>query len=169
MSSFFESLEEKNMFADWASTLDWLVDDKKFSAEKGWSSGYVGSLAKRVKKLSGFSEGSTYICTAIKNLHFPVENKIINGPYAIFSDGDGEAKSFIKHIRNGIAHGNSSCFIRKGELYIEIKDYSDSSHKHQTAYFFFPASYVVQVHDLYLKVKKSINKAKSKKERYVYS
>ena len=161
MGNLFQNIVDDNLFNDWAATLDWLFNDKKFDATKGWTSGYVRSLTTKVQGICGFSKDKTYCHNAIKHLTFPTtRDKTI---LALFSNGDSECKDFIRHIRNGIAHGNTHCIRKKGELYIEIKDY-DSTGKTQTAYFYFPISYITQVHKLYMDVEKSI-KNKRKKVR----
>ena len=50
MSKFFQSIVDYKLFDDWADTLDWLVDDNKFDEKNGWTSGYVGSLSKKIQK-----------------------------------------------------------------------------------------------------------------------
>lgn len=158
MSNFFQNIVDNNLFNDWAATLDWLVNDNKFDEKNGWTSGYIGSLTKKIKKMNGFGD-ETYLHTAIKNLTFPSNRS--NTIMALFSNGDSECKDFIRHIRNGIAHGNARCFKQKCELFIEIKDY-DSTGKNQTAYFYFPISYITQVHKLYMDVIRSIEKRKKR-------
>ena len=156
MSNFFQNIVDNNLFNDWAATLDWLVNDNKFEKSKGWTSGYIGSLTKKIKRMNGFGD-ETYSHTAIKELTFP--QKQSNTIMALFSNGDSECKDFVRHIRNGIAHGNTRCFNQKGELFIEIKDY-DSTGKNQTAYFYFPISYITQAHKLYMDVVRSIKNKK---------
>ncbi len=159
MNKFFQDIVDYNLFADWAKTLDWLCDDNKFKKEDGWTSGYVGALTKKIKKLPQFSEGDTYQYGAIKSLAFP--NKACTKATAIFSNGSSESKDFVRHIRNGIAHGNTSCFKNSTELFIEIYDYDGPGGK-QTAYMCFPLSYIVRTHNLYCEVKKSHDKNKKK-------
>ncbi|MBR5156980.1 MAG: hypothetical protein IKW59_04345 [Clostridia bacterium] len=159
MSKFFQNIIDNNLFINWAATLDWLVNDNKFDETKGWTSGYIGSLTKKIKRMDGFSEGKTYSHSAIKSLEFP-----LNRPttiVALFSNGNSECKDFIRHIRNGIAHGNTQCFKTKGELYIEIKDY-DSTGTKQTAYFYFPMYYITQTHKLYTDVMHSFEKKRKR-------
>ena len=162
MSKFFQSIVDYKLFDDWADTLDWLVDDNKFDEKNGWTSGYVGSLSKKIQKLDGFSKDETYCHWAIKNLVFPTEAS--NTIVALFSNGNSECRDFIRHIRNGIAHGNAQCIKRGNELYVEIKDYESKSSV-QTAYLFFPISYISQTHKLYKEVKRSFEKQKDKRSK----
>ena len=81
---------------------------------------------------------------------------------ALFSNGQSECKDFIRHIRNGIAHGNTSCIKQNDELYIEIKDYDSTGNK-QTAYLFIPINYITETHKLYKDVMRSFkNQRKSR-------
>lgn len=155
MSKFFQNIVDNNYFNEWAATLDWLVNDNKFDVQKGWNAGYIGSLTKKIKRMNGFGD-KTYLHAPIKNLVFTPNN---SNTMALFSNGDSECKDFIRHIRNGIAHGNTRCLRKKGELYVEIIDY-DSAGKKQTAYFYFPISYITQAHKMYMDVLHSIEKKK---------
>lgn len=161
MSNFFQKIVDYQLFNEWAETLDWLVDDNKFDETIGWTSGYIGSLSKKIQKLDGFSKDKTYCHLAIKNLSFPMQTT--NAVVALFSNGNSECKDFIRHIRNGIAHGKTNCMKHNNELFIEIKDY-DSSGSNQTAYFFFPIRYITQTHKLYKDVLRSLKNQKGGKK-----
>lgn len=151
MAKLFDGLVTEGLYYDWASLLDWMFDDEKFS---NWTSGYVGSLSKKIKKMPKLSK-TNYIYDSAKNLPFDKKHNK-RSIKILLAKGDGEAKDFIRHIRNGIAHGKTS-IIKKGDvLYIEIVDYSNSKkQKMQTAYIFMPISYISEIHKLYNDVKKS--------------
>lgn len=165
MGKFFSNLISENLIKDWGDVLDWIFNDNKFPQEYGWNRGYTGLFTKKVKKLPG-----------IKDFEYPNKNNIQNYSsknrrnilIAFDSKGDGEAKVLIKHIRNGIAHGRTNykkvSTSNTNELFIEIKDFK-SDGKTQTAYIFFPISYIVKIHKIYAEIEKSIrnNKMKGRK------
>ncbi len=153
MSKFFQTMVDTNLYKEWAETIDWLVDDEKFDAKKGWSSSQLSKLTKQIHKLPNFSQGKNYIYGSQKNLAFP--KKRTRKIQVIFSNGESESRDFIRHIRNGIAHGNTELFQTSNGLFIEIKDYNSSGTK-QTAYICFPAEYIVSIHKLYVNIKKSL-------------
>ena len=82
------------------------------------------------------------------------------------SKSESFARDLIRHIRNGIAHGESTVCNVDSELYIEVIDYSDKtkSPEKQTAYLFIPLSYVTQFYKLYDDINKSIMNT-TKKDR----
>ena len=71
-------------------------------------------------------------------------------------------KDFIRHIRNGIAHGQTKIIKRENTLYIEILDFKDKdkSLDKQTGYIYIPLSYVVDIYKIYSEIQKSINNTK---------
>ena len=146
MGRFFERLVDEGLYNEWALLLDWLFDDYRFS---NWSSGYVGSLTKKIKRLPYLGKES-YIYDIAKNIQFP-DN--MNHICIMMTKGDSESKDLIRHIRNGIAHGKSKVYKKDQELYIEICDYTTKGM--QSAYIFIPLEYIGQIHKLYLDVKKA--------------
>ena len=163
MSKFFNNLVNMELLNDWAATLDWLFDDAKFDSKK-WSSGYVGSFSKKIKKLDYIGQDN-FICDKRDNIHFQnvidKENPII----IKMIKGDGEGKDIVRHIRNGIAHGHNS-FHKINEItYIEIIDYNTK--KEQTAYIVFPIRYIVLIHNIYTEVEQRIksNTIKAQKKK----
>lgn len=152
MSNFFKEIVDYQQIYNLSETIDWLFDDNKFLAENGWRPEAVGRLTKKIKKLPYFGKDN-YKYDAVKNLRFP--KRQCRTIKAFFSNGNSESKDFIRHIRNGIAHGNARCVdLKKNELYIEIKDYKDHSRKNQTAYILIPISYLNKVHCLYNEVER---------------
>lgn len=158
MSGLFKTIVDYKLVNEWAEMLDWLFDENKFDKAKGWTSGYVGSLTKKIRKLSKFSKGNNYRYGSAMSLSFSnIDLKKSESNIEVaFSKNESEAKDLIKHIRNGIAHGRTNCFNYKGELFIEVKDFSDKSLKKQTAYICFPISYIGKIYKLYLDVEISI-------------
>ena len=69
MGKLFNRLVDEGLYKDWASLLDWLFDDNRF---QNWSSGYVGALTKKIKRLPQIGN-NTYFYDCAKNLIFPSE------------------------------------------------------------------------------------------------
>ena len=152
MSNFFNDLATEGIIKNCAELLDWIFDDERFSSGRGWTSGYVGKFTKKVKKTLPVRK-SNYSYDCIKNLSFPHgKPKSIK---IIHAKGDSEARDFVRHIRNGIAHGKTNISKPKGELYIEILDYNKSGE--QTAYIYIPLSCIFNIYNTYSEVEKSIN------------
>ena len=167
MSKFFNQLASEKLIIDWASTLDWLFDDLKFSKERNWNRGYTGLFTKRVRQLSGLSDKSkNFIYGKIKHEDFPNQIKGSRRKRAtliMIAQGDAIARDLIRHIRNGIAHGQTTLYKVKEELYIEIIDYSDKlkSPCKQTAFICIPLSYIPQFYKIYSDINTSIIKTKA--------
>lgn len=67
-----------------------------------------------------------------------------------------ESRDFIRHIRNGIAHGKTKIVRKNAKLWVEIKD--NNTKKQQTAYLFMPIQYIYNVHKYYVEIDKSNRK-----------
>ncbi len=82
----------------WISNLDWIFDDEKFDKSLGWSKGPRRAL-------------TNYIIKKIKNFSIIKKGKIITPPkdcsYAFFTSNGCACVSFMKHIRNAIAHNHA--------------------------------------------------------------
>ena len=145
MSKLFVNLVNYGLLNSWASFLDWIFDDKKFD---GWSPNMLGRYIKKLKKLSDLGE-ENYKYGAIKNLSFPrrlTKQKII----VLSGRQGGEAKDWVRHIRNGIAHGKTRIIKEAEEFWIEIKDYNKSGN--QSAYIYFPISYIFKTFKIYKEI-----------------
>lgn len=151
MKGFFTQLDENNLIKEWVDVLDWILNDHRFSPDKGWSSGYVGQFTKKVKKFDGFGE-SGFMSKPQKELVFPNESVGFT-PLVLMQKDQSEGKELIRHIRNGIAHGRTS-IKKKSELYIEICDYRSDGIT-QSAYINMPLRYVVDMQKLYNDIEKA--------------
>ena len=166
MSNFFNQLVSENLISDWASTLDWLFDDLKFSRERNWNRGYTGFFTKRVRQIPGLNDKSEcFIYSKIKHSDFPNQIKgrrRKRSTLIMISQGDSIARDLIRHIRNGIAHGQTQIYKVKEELYIEIIDYSDKSKtpEKQTAFICIPLTYVTHFYKIYSEINTSIMNTK---------
>lgn len=160
MGNLFTSLVYKGDFENWAILLDWLFDDNRFAQEKGWTSGYVSSFTKKVKRQLEIKD-SNYAYGAARNIPFPsarpAEKTIMH------SGGDGEGRDIIRHIRNGIAHGCTALSTQDRKLFIEICDYKDDKKKKQTAYLFVPVECLFIIHKIYTDMEKSFSNSKKKR------
>lgn len=147
MSKLFVNLVNNGLIDSWASLLDWFFDDEKFD---GWTPYMLRRYIKRLKKLPGIGENS-YTYGAVKKLSFPkrltsMKIKVLSG------QNSGEAKDWVRHIRNGIAHGKTRLIKESDELWIEIKDYNKSGD--QTAYMYFPISYIFRTFETHKELDK---------------
>ena len=170
MGKFFNTLVSEKLIEEWAVTLDWLFDDRKFSKERNWNGGYTASYTKKIKTLRYLSDKEKRVkyqkceCTDFPNQSKNQKKKRL--PYILMFNSDGFARDIVRHIRNGIAHGESNISTIKSELFIEIIDYSDKtkSLEKQTAYLFLPLSYITQFCKIYEDINKSIMNT-TKKDR----
>ena len=162
MAGFFSLLIDKDLYQSWAKTLDWLFDDNRFAKEKGWTSGQVGKFTKKAKKILEIKD-EYFICKKLSQIVFP-ESRKYHHPVIIMLDENSKARALVRHIRNGIAHGKTAISKEKDELYIEIKDYGKSLDNHggQTAYLYFPLSYIHKLYNLYAEIEKAWSKDRSK-------
>lgn len=162
MAEFFQEIVNRKLFNDWAGTLDWLTNDKRFDESIGWNRGATNSFTAKIKKIPYFSS------TSYK--HAPKKEGIIQFPTTIpesptiyMYKGESAGRDIVRHIRNGIVHGHT-CILSKRDrikkekvLYIEIKDYKDTAHTEQTAYFYIPMDFILRLHELYKEVLKTRN------------
>lgn len=163
----FSALLEKGEFLHYAKTLDWLLNDNKFS-RSAWDQQKVQQLTKSIYKIKGFSrERLTY--GSKKKLTFPKRGEYLNHqPFTFYvARGESIAKDLIRHIRNGIAHGNINLYDIKGNLIVELLDFGKESKQsdRQTAYMVFPLNFLNDIHSLYQekdRVRKNNSKRKHK-------
>ena len=147
-SKFFRDvLTDKSLNPTWwISNLDWLFDDKKFEKSLGWTKGPRRAL-------------TNYINRNISNI-FVIKKgeKIIppkNDIYAIFTSDDCESVSFVRHIRNSIAHNNTTIMTIKKLKYIHFKDYSSNSGSVQTADIVINMDVLMKIHQKYNLLRKT--------------
>lgn len=157
MGKFFQQLMQESLIVDWAETLDWLLDDNRFDKNEGWTCQYVGSFTKKIKKMPGFSS-ETFIYATKAEVVFP-DSDDKKYPFVVMKKDDGQGRNFIRHIRNGIAHGKAEVFKRDGKLLIRIIDYGKVGV--QTAYICMPVDYIKEAHKFYRDVEKSKNHQKA--------
>ncbi|MBK5253001.1 MAG: hypothetical protein JJE03_00790 [Peptostreptococcaceae bacterium] len=138
---------DKSNRNSWAETIDWIFNDNKFENYK-WKKKGVNKVARytnKIKKLDYIKKDNFIIkkaneinTTTAKDLNLYIE----------MNSGNSIARDLLRHIRNGIAHGNAS--IRNN--YLEIKDYKDDKHTQQTAYIWIPLDYLIKMKDIYINI-----------------
>ena len=155
MATFFSNLLNIGELNKWASLLDWLFDGDKFN---NWDPNKVTRFTKRLKNQLGLGDYN-YIHASYKNLTFP--KRLKKGEVIVISGSQlSEGKDLVRHIRNGIAHGNARIISDNG-YWIELKDFkmskrnkTEQKENNQTAYIYFPIEYVFKIFDLYKEIKK---------------
>jgi|GEM_PF-852538 hypothetical protein len=163
----FSTLLKREEFSHYADTLDWLLSDSKFS-KLVWDQQKVQQLTKSIYKIKGFSRDRLFYGSK-KKLDFPKHGEYLHHLSFTFYVARGEsiAKDLIRHIRNGIAHGNITLHDVKGNLIVELLDFGKESKQSdgQTAYMVFPLYFLKEIYSLYQQkdcVRKNDSKRKHK-------
>ncbi|NLF84463.1 MAG: hypothetical protein GX568_10875 [Candidatus Gastranaerophilales bacterium] len=159
MARFFEDLSTYKLFNGWANILDWILDDDRFPQTLGWTPGKKRMFTTRSRKL--FGEGML-VTGANKDLQWDsLDDK---SPFVQMTTDGSEGQSLIRHIRNGIAHGNVEITKRGSTLWIYICDYKDNP-RIQTAFISFPMDYIIQLHRIYSEIERGIKNDKNKTKK----
>ena len=140
--NLFKHLLEKNLVS-YGRVIDWWLSEGKF---EDWAKDDVGNLTKKLHLLQGFSKNRDLHYESAKRLSFP--KKAQRYPQVWISKGSSEGRDWVRHIRNGIAHGNVTVRANTAEPIVEIKDYM-SDCTTQTAYILIPLKYLEQIMHLY--------------------
>ena len=148
-NTFFRDLVNQSLIDVWAENIDWLLNDNKFSK---WTKNDKSSYTRFIKNYfkNNSIDYKTFKITELKNLN------VRKTMYVYINSNISESIDIVRHIRNGIAHGN--CNIKKGKnkiLYLVIIDYNKS--KDITAKLCVPIDAITNIRLLYKKVK-HINK-----------
>ena len=142
-------LDKQGILSSYAQTIDWWLAEGKF---KGWDARKVSAFTGKLHKLPKINTANIHH-GARKGLAFP--KKASKYPQLFLAKDVSEGRDWIRHIRNAIAHGNTSA--RKhpdGTLLVEMKDYKSDGIT-QTAYILIPIDYLKAIKEHYEKVKKS--------------
>lgn len=151
----FQTLVEKQMIKEWACHLDWILSTSFFENKEIWSKGSVSTFTKKLKCLLECKDKS-FVHKG--NPSFPdVKDKRRRpkNPVIIMSSTESEGRDFLRHLRNGIAHGSASIYNVSTGLFLEITDYKDDTHKKQTAYFAIKADSFLRITALYKEIEKT--------------
>lgn len=157
MNNFFTQMITKQEYDKWASILDWLFDDNRFSKEKGWEKGRVTKFTKQAKRQLGFSDNN-FIKVPVKDeklkSDMPKDSQIV-----VMVSSESQGRDFIRHIRNGIAHGHVDFF--KHHPWLEITDYNKQ--QQPTARIIMPVEYIVKLYKIYNEIAHADANDRSKK------
>lgn len=175
MGKLMQQLVEYDLIKDYAAVIDWfLSEDDKFPSSigknglPGWTSNDVGRFTKKVKASMGIKSKN------YKNFSYEVKTKIqfpkrkyrkdSNFPKLYMTNGNSEGRDLLRHIRNGIAHGNSTIFPRDQTYVIEFIDF-DKDSKTQTAYILFEMKVLKELKELDESMQVEIVKRSKSKRR----
>lgn len=142
----------------YGAVLDWWLTDNKFNS---WDSDDVGRFTKKIHKINSLSPNRDIHYGSAKNMKFP--KKASRFPQFWIGKGSSEGRDIVRHIRNGIAHGNTKVRTINSQHIIEICDYQVDG-KTQTAYILVPLDYLIIINGLYNdteKCRKSNNKVRN--------
>lgn len=157
----FQGLVEYQQIEKWVPLLDWLLSNERFSEQKGWDSNKKRTFTTRIKKLSGISKETWRVEPAKKAVWAFDKTDCVQ---IVMNSDSSEGESFIRHVRNGIAHGSVRILNRQSTLYLDIEDYKDDKHQKQTAHIWMPIDFLFDVYHLYEEVEgQSSLKSKKKK------
>lgn len=171
MGKLMQRLVDYDLMKDYATTIDWfLSEDDKFPKAigkeqlPGWTSNDVGRFTKRVKSSIGINSDN-YDCFSYAGktkIQFPKQKNRSNSKYPkiYMTKGNGEGRDLLRHIRNGIAHGNATIFPRDHTYVIELIDF-DKDAKTQTAYMLFELKVLKEL----VKINKSMQLDIAKKSK----
>ena len=92
--------------------------------------------------------------------------------YVKMTEDGSVGESFVRHIRNGIAHGNTEIVRQKQDenkdaiTILEIYDYKIFKGNHtQTAYIKMPVNELVDIYRLYIEIQENGMASTSKKAK----
>ena len=139
----------ENSKIEYGDVLDWWLSEGKFD---NWKRVEVTRFTKSLHRLSGLSLKRDLHYASAKQLKFP--KKAVRWPQLWLAKGDGEGKDWVRHIRNGIAHGHVEVRIIKGKELVEITDYSKSKNK-QTAYILMEMEWLKDIWERYKRCKRA--------------
>ena len=72
-------------------------------------------------------------------------------PFAVISSSGSLGVDLVRHIRNGIAHGNADLYTANTLDFIEVKDFGL---KGQTAFIAVPLSYLFSIYRIYREIER---------------
>ena len=143
--NLFSRLSEMRLIEEWVPVLDWLLDDSRFSAERGWNQQKKTSFTNEVKK-----RFNNWIITKLKDATWEPQPQKTH--YVKMTKDGSVGESFVRHIRNGIAHGNTEIVRQRQDenkaaiTLLKIYDYKISKGtQNQTAYIKMPVNELVDI------------------------
>lgn len=193
MNRFFQDLAKNNRLTKRDEELDWLFDENKFFPEEKWTPGRITRLTKHIQEIMyEHTERGKGIqkCTG-KGLDSLSIDKGHSCAYR--TSQNSISRDFIKHIRNGIAHGHCTLYKKNKRYFVEIIDCKPAKKSNQassgenkndkktqnpddmtstrnqetkeqwTAYFYWSIDVISKIYDAYCEAKNS--KLESKKQK----
>lgn len=192
MNRFFQDLAKNNRLTKRDEELDWLFDESKFCPKEKWTQERIKRLTKHIQEIMyEYTEIEKGIqkCTG-KGLDSLSIDKGHSCAYR--TSPNSISRDFIKHIRNGIAHGQCTLYKKNKHYFVEIIDCKPAKKSNQassgekkdqktktpddknstrkqetkeqwTAYFYWPIDVISKIYGAYCKVKNS--KLESKKQK----
>ena len=109
---FFEKLNEKQLLNDWAPILDWLLSNQRFSDAKGWDSNKKSQYTKKIKRIENIQPKQNWNIVSAKETQWKQHRSELI--WIDMTSDSSECVSLIRHIRNGIAHGESLIVMQEG-------------------------------------------------------
>lgn len=143
MPNLLTSLEKRNLLLDYTHTIDWYLNGGFYRPNIRWTAVKKSSFTKRVKNDLGIRKKQN------KDAGYEPCNHRSKKKKYVYTVGNGEGESLLKHIRNGIAHGNCELFFPGRTPFIEIKDFTDETRRHQTAYIYMPLENLKTIVSIY--------------------
>ena len=163
--NLFSRLSEMRLIEEWVPVLDWLLDDSRFSAERGWNQQKKTSFTNEVKK-----RFNNWIITKLKDATWEPQPQKTH--YVKMTKDGSVGESFVRHIRNGIAHGNTEIVRQRQDenkaaiTLLKIYDYKISKGtQNQTAYIKMPVNELVDIYKLYIEIQEKGMESTSKKAK----
>lgn len=159
----FKCIQEANLFADYAEAFDFILSDGKFDPYLWDNRNKVKGFTKGLHRLTGWND-STVQYGSLKSMSFPSMGSwtSMHAPCVYMNQSNSEGRDFLRHLRNGIAHGRTAVYNKGGKLYLELVDYKDASCNTQTAYFMIPLTYLIAVFNLYKSKEQQWKKGKTR-------
>ncbi len=149
MGTFFRTAIDDHLLNNAPAILDWLFDDKKFES-KHWTRGAKRKLTNQIREL--YECPSSIFARKTGGNGYPEIRSKRNRkrqPYAIFSSSGSLGQDFIRHIRNGIAHGQAEFYKVKEADYIQI---IDKGAKGQSAFIAMPISHLERIYQIHQEI-----------------
>lgn len=154
-------LKESGILDNYIDVLDWMFDDNKFDVEHGWSKGKVSKFTSKIKNYLekidcdySFDEKNIVLLSKPKNSIVRINNSGSAG------------KNLVRNIRNGIAHRNFVIYYANKKMFFQTYDVTkNKKEKPVCSYIVLPIESLIEIYDIYLEIKNSINNERHLKKR----
>ena len=149
MGTFFRTAIDDHLLNNAPAILDWLFDDKKFES-KHWTRGAKRKLTNQMSESYGCPLQSLPGKQAATCIQKSNQREIARDSLTPFFSSSGSLEQdFIRHIRNGIAHGQAEFYKVKEADYIQI---IDKGAKGQSAFIAMPISHLERIHQIHQEI-----------------